>query len=209
MAPPLALDVSNDNPITEALVRRSGASLLIAKATEGDSFQDTTYQAHRAVAKACGVPFGAYLYLHPLVPGDQAAYFLAYAQLVRGRDLDPIIDCETTDQSDVEHAAARAVACTYNLTRAGWRPYLYSSASFLRQLYAYRPELKQLRVWEAQYPGRYTAWSPSLAALRYRFRNGVTVALWQWTDVYPDAGHRYDASAILAPLASLISQPPT
>src|SRR4029077_5909413 len=96
MADEIVLDVSNNNTIDEQLFRRSGAVALIAKATEGDNFKDATLSAHRTVAKAAGVPFGSYLFLHPKSTGDEAAFYLEYAKPKRG-DIQPIIDCEVSD----------------------------------------------------------------------------------------------------------------
>jgi hypothetical protein len=65
------------------------------------------------------------------------------------------------------------------------------------------PKLKRLRVWEAQYPGRFTRWFPRIARLRIRLGTGVSVVLWQWTDEYAVGGHRYDASALLTDIGNL------
>jgi len=45
----LVLDVSNVNPINVTQFKQSGAVALIAKATEGASFQDKTLAHHRSV----------------------------------------------------------------------------------------------------------------------------------------------------------------
>ena len=81
---------------------------------------------------------------------------------------------------------------------------LYASASYWQPLHRERPELRRLRVWEADYPGRFTRWFPRLAAMRVRLRHGVTVVMWQWTDRYQLGGRGFDASRLLAPLESLL-----
>ena len=73
------------------MLRRSGAVALIAKATQGTVYRDPTYSAHRAVAKAVGVPFGGYTYLMPNSAGNEAQWFLDFAQPHRG-DLQPVVD---------------------------------------------------------------------------------------------------------------------
>ena len=203
MSSALVIDVSNTNPIGEQTLRRSGAAALIAKATEGTSFEDVTYPSHRAAAQSAGVPFGAYLFLHPYSQGSEAEFFLAYAK-PRAGDLQPIIDCEVTDGAPMAVVAERCQACAAVLQKAGYRPILYSNLSFLRSLIMLQPKLKGLRLWEAQYPGRLTTWSPALAKLRISVASGVTVCLWQWTQTYAAGGRSYDASRLLAPLNSLL-----
>lgn len=199
---PLILDVSNTNTIDLATFRHSGAVALVAKETEGQSFRDGTAAQHRAVARAAGVPFGGYLFLHVTAPRNEARVFLTYAQL-RAGDLQPIIDAETTDGHTITQAASAAHECAVELEGHGYRPILYASSSFWLGLIAAEPRLRRLHVWEADYPGRFSRWFPSLAARRIRLRHGVTVVLWQWTDRYAVAGRSFDASRLLAPLDRL------
>lgn len=202
----LVLDVSNRNPITEQDLRRADAAALIAKATEGTTYQDPTLPQHRAAAKAVGIPLGMYVFLHQSSTGSEAQHFLDYAK-PRPGDIAPIIDCEVTDGQPMSAVAKRCNACATALEHAGYTgkaaPILYSSASFLKQLYAEQPALKRLRVWEAQYPGRFTRWFPGLARLRYRLANGATVVMWQWTSTYALAGRGFDASRLLVKLDSI------
>lgn len=199
----LVIDVSNNAPIDEQLLRRSGAVALIAKATEGTNFEDATLEQHRAAAHAAGVPFGSYLFLHQNSTGSEAEYYLAYAK-PRPGDIQPVIDCEVTDGQPMSQVAQRCEACAVALEHAGYLPLLYSSASFLQQIALERPALKRLRVWEANYPGKLTRWSPNFARLRYRLANGATVVLWQWTSVDAVGGRSFDASQLMVPLGSLL-----
>ncbi|HEV2172904.1 MAG TPA: GH25 family lysozyme [Nitrospira sp.] len=59
-------DRSNFQPVVPP-VDRNGKKLdfVIYKATEGTNFVDPTYRANIAMAKAHGVPFGSYHFLHP------------------------------------------------------------------------------------------------------------------------------------------------
>ena len=193
----LALDVSNNRVIDAATLRASGAVLLICKATEGDSFEDATLAAHRQAAKQCGIRFGTYVFLHAASKGDEANHYLKYAKPRPGELV--IIDSEPggQDGKSIETMARRTNTCALELEGRGHRPILYASSSYWLQLVACEPSLKRLRVWEAQYPGRYSAWSARLAALRIRLRHGVTVCMWQFTDSYAAGGKRYDASVIL------------
>lgn len=198
----LVLDVSNNDPINYTTFVKSGSVALIAKATEGTSFQDRTLGAHRDVARGAKKPFGSYLFLHPNSSGSEAAFYLKYARPRRG-DIQPIIDAEVTNLGTAE-LARRSWACARALEQEGYSPILYASAGIWTSLIAAEPRLKALKVWEAQYPGRFTRWFPRLATLRIRLRHGVTVVLWQWTDRYAIGGRHYDASALLAPIDSIL-----
>lgn len=193
----LALDVSNNNPITAAQVKASGAVVLICKATEGSDFQDKTLAEHRAIAKQLGIRFGSYVFLHAGSTGDEANYYLRYAK--PKHDELVIIDSEPggQDGKSIETMARRTHTCALELEQHGHRPILYASSSYWLQLVAVEPSLKRLRVWEAQYPGRFSRWLPRLSRLRTRLRHGVTVVMWQFTDSYVVGVRKYDASLVL------------
>lgn len=198
----IALDTSNNNPARN-VAEIAGASLLIAKATEWSHaglYRDPTYYGQRALARAAGIPFGAYLFLHPNVDGAaQARAFLVYANLHAG-DLQPIIDVEVQDGTPWSHVALVVCDCADELERHGYQPIVYASASFWQQLRNVTPEIARWPVWEAQYPGRFTRVVPGLLRLRIRLRRGATVILWQFTDRYASRGRYFDASVILGNL---------
>jgi GH25 family lysozyme M1 (1,4-beta-N-acetylmuramidase) len=199
MASRLCLDTSNNNPIGQAALRNSGASLLICKATEGTGFKDDTLWAHRLRAKRAKVRFGSYLFLHARQSGAaQAEFYLGYAKPRPGELV--VIDAEPggQDGETVGRMAGVADACARQLEHAGHHPILYASSSYWLQLIRAEPTLRRLKVWEAQYPGRFSRWLPRLARLRVRLRHGVTVVLWQFTDSYRVSGRGYDASRILS-----------
>lgn len=201
----LVLDVSNVAPITAAQVRASGCVALIAKETEGTSYRDGTAARHRDIARAVGIPFGGYLFLRMTSHGSEADAFLRYAQLRPG-DIQPIIDAETRDGRSMAQVAARIDAEARELERHGYRPILYASSSWWLEIHRNHPSLRRLRVWEAQYPGRFTRWTPRLARLRVRLRHGATVVLWQWTSSYDVQGRHFDASRLMVPLRTLLIQ---
>ena len=185
---PLVLDVSNNRTIRAEELRRTPAVALIAKATEGTSFLDSTYGAHRAAARGCRIVFGAYHFLHADSYGDQAEYFLRYAKPVRG-DLQPIVDAET---GMVAPEGKRAYACLSELDQRGYRPLLYSSWAYLREMIKAEPRLTRFRIWQANY-----------GPVRFPVGLGASVVMWQFTETYPVALSRYDASRLLVPLDSL------
>lgn len=198
----LVIDCSNNAPITVGDFQASRAVALIAKATEGTSFQDKTLGVHRLIAGREKKPFGSYLFLHPDSTGSEADAYLKFARPRRG-DIQPIIDAEVTTLGTAD-LAQRTQRCSLALERAGYKPLLYASAGIWTALVAAEPRLKRLRVWEAQYPGRYAKWFPRLAKLRIRLQHGVSVVMWQWTDSYAVGSRRYDASALLTNLEGLL-----
>lgn len=197
----LVIDSSNNRPINAAELHASGAVALIAKATEGTSFRDRTLESQRLAARAVKVPFGSYLFLHPRSTGTEAQYYLDYAK-PRPGDLQPVIDAEVTSLG-IDELARRSQSCARALEAKGYKPMLYASSSIWKQLVKAEPKLKRLKVWEAQYPGRFTRWFPRLSSLRIALTRGVTVALWQWTDSYAVGSARFDASALLVDINTL------
>lgn len=184
----LVLDVSNNRTIDARRLRASNACALIAKATEGTSFLDRTYQLHRNVAHEVGVPFGGYLYLHPNSPGNEAEYFLAWAKPRKG-DLEPIVDAET---GLAKPEAARALSCLETLAGHGYRPILYGSASYLRAMLDDEVNLRGYRLWEADY-----------ARAREPIRHTASVVLWQYTERFRVGLSFYDASHLFVPIGEL------
>lgn len=80
------IDVSNNNGRLNLTRGFKGMSFLIAKATEGTGFVDTTYQHYRAFAKSHGLHFGAYHFMHAENGNghNEAQWFLRHADLESG-----------------------------------------------------------------------------------------------------------------------------
>lgn len=198
----LVLDVNDWHPIAAQQLAGAGLAALVAKATQGDTFVARTLEQHRAAARACRVPFGSYLYLDVASRGNEAAHYLAAARPQRG-DLQPIIDAEDLTQG-VELLARRTVACASALAHHGYRPIGYGSASTILAMLAHGPDLRRLPWWEADYPGRFTSWSPGVARLRIRLAHRLTVVMWQWTDELRLGRSSYDASRLFVPVSRLL-----
>lgn len=210
---PLALDVSNTNPISldQAAYARDklGIRMLIAKATEGTSYQDPTFHGHRSIASQLDLAFGSYLFLHALSPGDEAAYYLDFANPWAHEVV--IIDAEPGGQDDasINQMARRANSCAAELENAGRTPLLYASASYWLQLTGAVQALNQLRVWEAQYPQPpATVWDDTLLGERTKLGNGSHVSMWQFTDAYQVNGVGYDCSAMFDQPADMLQPKP-
>lgn len=198
----LVLDVNDWHPIAAKQLAGAPVAALIAKATEGTSYVASTLEQHRHAARVSGIPFGSYLYLDVASSGDEAAWYLEHARPARG-DLRPIIDAEDLTQG-VPALAHRAAACAAALEHAGHAPIGYGSASTIVAMCQLEPALARLPWWEAQYPGRFTAWAPGLARLRMRLGYGLTMVMWQWTDRLRLGRSSYDASRLFVPLERLL-----
>lgn len=201
----LVLDTSNNNPITAALLKQSGACALIAKDSEGTGFVDGTYAAQRKAAAEAHIPFGAYLFLHPFSKGSEAKLFVASAKL-KPHDIMPIIDVEVTDGGSYRDVAKRVHSCAGALAHEGLPAMVYSGSYFWNSVLAAAPELhlERLPMWEADYPGKFTRWFPGLARMRIKVGHGVSVKMWQWTDHYTVGTRYYDASRVFVPINDLL-----
>lgn len=200
----MILDVSNVNPINAPNFIRSGSEALICKATEGTSFQDITLAEHRQIAKSTHKVFGSYLFLHPNSKGSEAQYYLEYAKPERG-DIEPIIDAEVTNMG-ITSLADRIVSCSDALKMHGYNAILYIGPSTWRSVVKVRPEIKRLRIWEAQYPSRLpifvTPFTNMFNRLRIRLAGG-TVVMWQYTDKFVVGRNMYDSSKRFVALDTL------
>lgn len=198
----LVLDVNDWHPITAEQLAGAQVGALIAKATEGTGYFAHTFAQHRHAAAVAKIPFGSYLYLDASATGDEAEWYLEHAT-PRSGNLQPIIDAEDLTQG-VQRLAQRAATCAHRLEQRGYRPIGYGSASTILELIRHEPALARLPWWEAQYPGRFTRWTPSLARLRMRLGHHLTVVLWQWTDTLRLGRQTYDASRLFVPISRLL-----
>jgi len=106
------IDVSTFNGTVDwAAVADSGISFAFAKASEGLTIRDQQFPANWTGMKATGVARGAYHFFHPRDDGAaQADAFLSWVGALDDGDLPPVLDWETSDESDRAStiAAARA-----------------------------------------------------------------------------------------------------
>lgn len=202
MARKFIIDTSNVNPGNRTQIRASQVVALIAKATEGTNFKDGVYDSQRGIARSLKIPFGSYVFWHPSSSGNEAEFYLKWAKPRKG-DIQPIIDTEVTDGKSMQAVANRVWSGAQYLTHNGYDPIIYGSSSWILELVALKPGLKNFRIWEAQYPGRFARWFPGLAAKRIKLRHGLSVVMWQFTDSYEIAGHKFDCSVLLTDLKNI------
>jgi hypothetical protein len=175
-------DVSNH----QAGLSLAGAVACIAKASEGTTFVDRAYAGFKAQARAMGIPFCAYHWLHANdVPGQAR-----HAFSIVGRDVPLMIDDEDTgDGLDINRTLAfvrayRALGGTVTLEylpRWFWaqhggpdlRPLAAAGLSLISS--NYRP-----------YSDTGAGWNPY---------GGMTPAIWQYTSSQPFNGMAVDFNA--------------
>jgi lysozyme len=96
----LGIDVSQyQGSINWNSVHSCGVQFAFAKATEGNSFQDSRFTANMANGKAAGLQMGAYHFARPDIncPGTEANYFWSVAGpyiIADGKSLFPAVDFE-------------------------------------------------------------------------------------------------------------------
>lgn len=126
------IDVSHwQETIDWTQVAASGQGFVIAKATEGLTFDDPMYATNKAGATAAGLAFTAYHFARPdATPGDavaEADHFVQVAQLGPG-NLRPVLDVERTGGLDSAALTQWALAWLAEVTaRLGVKPMVYTS----------------------------------------------------------------------------------
>lgn len=122
----LVVDVSNNNgKLNLAQLHLDG---IVAKASEGHSFTDSTFEFYRAQAHKLKLPFGAYHFYRPGNPVGQAERFAALVGQVEG--IRPTVDVET--DHPVEHELRQFSQKVHELL--GSFPLFYSYGSFIEGL---------------------------------------------------------------------------
>jgi GH25 family lysozyme M1 (1,4-beta-N-acetylmuramidase) len=129
------IDVSHwQNAIDWTQVAADGQRFVIAKATEGQNFDDPMYATYRAGATAAGLTFGAYHFARPDSTANdailEADHFVSVAQLGAG-NLIPVLDLEKTGGLPATELTAWALAWLGEVdARIGVRPMVYSGPNF-------------------------------------------------------------------------------
>lgn len=129
------IDVSHwQNAIDWTKVAGDGQRFVIAKATEGQDFDDPMYATYRSGATAAGLAFGAYHFARPDTTADdailEADHFVSVAQPGAG-DLLPVLDLEKTGGLSATDLTAWALAWLGEVdARIGVRPMVYSGPNF-------------------------------------------------------------------------------
>lgn len=164
MATVPGIDVSYWNAgIDWPKVRATGQRYIFAKATEGDSYADPTFDDNWRGAKTAGLLRGAYHFFHCNVdPKKQANKFMDYVKSMNDNgELPPVLDLETNDGQTKEKIIPR-VKTWLDLVEAAFnrKPIIYSRAIFLQDFLSEvgggpPAWAKDYPLWLAQYPNVY------------------------------------------------------
>src|SRR5215216_5874451 len=179
MATVPGIDVSYWNAgIDWPKVRAAGQRYVFAKATEGDSYADPTFDDNWRGAKSAGLLRGAYHFFHCNIdPKRQANKFLDYVKSMGDNgELPPVLDLETSDGQPKEKIISR-VKTWLDTVEDGLnrKPILYSRAYFLQDNFSEvgggpPAWARDYPLWLAQYPNVYVEGSqPTLPRGWYKW----------------------------------------
>lgn len=131
---PAGIDVSHfQGTVDWQKVRQAGIAFAIAKATQGDGYEDPMFRVNWPAMKAAGLIRGAYdFYDVADDPATQAREFISRVSLEAG-DLPPVVDIETMNGAADTIAGLAADLRTYlDLLSAhyGVKPIIYTGPGF-------------------------------------------------------------------------------
>ena len=146
------IDISNNNGSVDlGIMADNGVSVVIAKATEGNSFKDKYFNKNYTNAKANNQKFGAYhFFTGGSSPEEQAEAFWG---MIKDYSLDilPVLDVETAF-SDLNDKIQRFVATFKELS--GLDMIIYTYTGFLRENLSTETFNCFKYYWEANYNNR-------------------------------------------------------
>lgn len=180
------IDVSYwDAGIDWPKVRATGQRFVVAKATEGISYKDPTFDDNWFGAKSAGLLRGAYHFFRCNVDAKkQADYFIDYVRSVKDDgELPPVLDLETHD-GVTKDKIVPAVKIWLDRVEAafGKKPIIYSGQYFLQDYLVVAGGgpptwAKDYPLWLAQYPTQYVdGMKPFLP------RGWFNWTIWQYSD---------------------------
>jgi len=164
MATVPGIDVSYWNAgIDWPKVRATGQRFVFTKATEGDGYQDPTFDDNWTGAKAAGLLRGAYHFFHPNMDAKkQAKNFIDY---VRERnddgELPHVLDLEAHDNQLKDKIISRVKTWLDEVEKAfGRKPIIYSGQYFLQDHFSEAGGgppawAKEYPLWLAQFPNTF------------------------------------------------------
>ncbi len=186
MATVPGIDVSYwDAGIDWPKVRATGQRFVIAKATEGDFYQDPTLDDNWFGSKKAGLLRGAYHFFRCNVDAKkQANYFIDYVRTLKDDgELPPVLDLESNDGQKKEKIIPAVKLWLERVEAAfGRKPIIYSGQYFLQD---YLSEAgggppawaKDYPLWLAQYPNQYVeGMQPYLPRGWYKW------TIWQYSE---------------------------
>lgn len=186
MATVPGIDVSYWNSgIDWPKVRATGQRFVFMKASEGETFKDSSFPTNWSGAKAAGLLRGAYHFFRSnMDPGKQATNFINYVKSTKDNgELPPVLDLETHDGQAKARIIARAKTWLDAVeAEFGRKPIIYSGMYFLQDYFSEvggGPPVwaKDYPLWLAQYPYSY-----SEGQQPYLPRGWFKWTFWQYSD---------------------------
>lgn len=151
------IDVSHfEGSIDWEKVKQAGFVFAFAKASQGASFKDGTFQNHRILAKKAGLLFGAYHFFDSAADvASQLRNFIAVVGSIPPGELQPQLDLEPVNKAAPQVLGWPARGVASNLADAidaalGVKMGVYGDASFLGEVPSDSP-LAGRKLWVAQY----------------------------------------------------------
>ena len=144
-------------------VRAAGQRFVFAKASEGESYADPTFDDNWRGAKAAGLLRGGYHFFRANVDAKkQANKFINYVKSLNDDgELPPVLDLETHDGQSRDKIIARAKTWL-DLVEAAFnrKPIIYSGQYFLQDYFSEAGGgppawAREYTLWLAQYPNNY------------------------------------------------------
>lgn len=140
-------------------------AFVYIKATESTTIVDPKFAQNWRMAKACGIPRGAYHVIHPSKPADaQAQHYLEQLAGDYG-EMPPVIDIEVPTKKPFPAPAQYVDSVTTWLQQveqaSGHQGMLYFEHWYYRDILGASPKLGDYRLWAAQYsdmPEDFTKW---------------------------------------------------
>lgn len=180
------IDVSYwDSGIDWPKVRATGQRFVVAKATEGITYKDPTFDDNWFGAKSAGLLRGAYHFFRCNVDAKkQADYFIDYVKTVKDNgEFPPVLDLETHDGSTKEKIVPAVKIWLDRVEAAfGKKPIIYSGQYFLQDYLVVAGGgppawARDYPLWLAQYPNQYVdGMKPFLP------RGWFNWVIWQYSD---------------------------
>ena len=177
------IDVSHhQNLIDWRMVASSGKQFAIAKATEGQTFDDPMFATNRSGAKEAGLHFGAYHFARPDTSANdaiiEADHFAAVAGY-RSGEIKPTLDLEDNGKLSVAALQAWVRAFLKELkAKTGVKAMIYTSPNFWKtsmgdttDFATHGYQLLWIANWDVS--------QPSVPANDWA---GYGWTYWQWTD---------------------------
>jgi GH25 family lysozyme M1 (1,4-beta-N-acetylmuramidase)/LysM repeat protein len=186
MATVSGIDVSYwDAGIDWPKVRATGQRFVFAKATEGVTYKDPTFDDNWFGAKSAGLLRGAYHFFRCNVDAKkQADFYINYVRTTKDDgELPPVLDLETNDGMTKDKIVPAVKIWLDRVEAAfGKKPIIYSGQYFLQDQLSMAgggpPSwAKDYPLWIAQYPNQYVEGSKP-----YLPKGWFNWAFWQYSD---------------------------